>query len=143
MRRVHDDERLAPQDLQSARPDRRAQPLADGVSRNRQAGLPQPLPGTGAIAEYAELGNFGMRVVLSYEPNTLAQQFTVDVLYGVAVLRNAGYQPPINTVTAACGAGSIITAFTRVIWLSGSPVASFTTSKGALASLTRTVSHRA
>ncbi|MBI4904147.1 MAG: hypothetical protein HY820_10960 [Acidobacteria bacterium] len=50
--------------------------------------LPQPLPGTGGIAEYAELGNFGMRVVMSYQPNTLAQQFTVDVLYGVAVLRN-------------------------------------------------------
>ena len=50
--------------------------------------LPQPLPGTGAVAEYAELGNFGMRVVMSYQPNTLAQQFTVDVLYGVAVLRN-------------------------------------------------------
>jgi hypothetical protein len=50
--------------------------------------LPQPLPGTGAIAEYAELGNFGMRVTMSYQPNTLSQQFTVDVLYGVAVLRN-------------------------------------------------------
>jgi hypothetical protein len=51
--------------------------------------LPKPLPGTGAIAEYAELGNFGMRVVMSYQPNTLAQQFTVDVLYGCGVLRNA------------------------------------------------------
>jgi hypothetical protein len=51
--------------------------------------LPQPLPGTGAIADYAELGNFGMRVVMSYQPNTLAQQFTVDVLYGAAVLRNS------------------------------------------------------
>jgi hypothetical protein len=51
--------------------------------------LPQPLPGTGAIAEYAELGNFGMRVVMSYQPNTLAQQFTVDILYGCGVLRNA------------------------------------------------------
>jgi len=50
--------------------------------------LPQPLPGTGAIAEYAELGNFGMRVTMSYQPNTLAQQFTVDVLYGIGVLRN-------------------------------------------------------
>ena len=50
--------------------------------------LPQPLPGTGAIAEYAELGNFGMRVTMSYQPNTLSQQFTVDVLYGVAPLRN-------------------------------------------------------
>jgi hypothetical protein len=51
--------------------------------------LPQPLPGTGAIADYAEMGNFGMRVVMSYQPNTLAQQFTVDVLYGAGVLRNA------------------------------------------------------
>ena len=51
--------------------------------------LPKPLPGTGAIAEYAELGNFGMRVIMSYQPNTLAQQFTVDVLYGAAVLRNS------------------------------------------------------
>ncbi len=51
--------------------------------------LPQPLPGTGAVAEYGELGNFGIRVVMSYQPNTLAQQFTVDVLYGAAVLRNA------------------------------------------------------
>ena len=51
--------------------------------------LPQPLPGTGAIAEYAEAGNFGMRVVMSYQPNTLAQQFTVDVLYGAGVLRNS------------------------------------------------------
>jgi len=50
--------------------------------------LPQPLPGTGAIAEYAELGNFGMRVTMSYQPNTLAQQFTVDVLYGVGTLRS-------------------------------------------------------
>ena len=51
--------------------------------------LPQPLPGTGAIAEYAELGNFGMRVTMSYQPNTLAQQMTVDCLYGVGVLRNS------------------------------------------------------
>jgi len=50
--------------------------------------LPRPLPGTGAAAEYAELGNFGMRVMMSYQPNTLSQQFTVDVLYGCAVLRN-------------------------------------------------------
>jgi hypothetical protein len=50
--------------------------------------LPQPLPGTGAIAEYAELGNFGMRVVMSYQPNTLGQQFTVDVLYGCGILQN-------------------------------------------------------
>ncbi len=58
--------------------------------------LPQPLPGTGAIAEYAELGNFGMRVVLSYQPNTLAQQFTADVLYGTGVLRN-GFGVQVNS----------------------------------------------
>jgi len=58
--------------------------------------LPQPLPGTGAIAEYADLGNFGMRVVMSYQPNTLAQQFTVDVLYGVGVLRN-GFAVQVNS----------------------------------------------
>ncbi len=51
--------------------------------------LPPPLQGTGALAEYAELGNFGMRVVMNYQPNTLSQQFTVDVLYGCGVLRNA------------------------------------------------------
>jgi hypothetical protein len=51
--------------------------------------LPQPLPGTGAIAEYADMGNFGIRVVMSYQPSTLSQQFTVDVLYGTAVLRNS------------------------------------------------------
>ena len=58
--------------------------------------LPQPIPGTGAIAEYAELGNFGMRVTMSYQPNTLAQQFTVDVLYGVGVLRN-GHAVQVNS----------------------------------------------
>src|SRR5271169_3781042 len=58
--------------------------------------LPQPLPGTGAIAEYAELGNFGVRVVMSYQPNTLAQQFTVDVLYGAGVLRN-GFGVQVNS----------------------------------------------
>jgi len=50
--------------------------------------LPQPLTGTGAVSHYAELGNFGMRVTMSYQPNTLAQQFTVDVLYGCAIVRN-------------------------------------------------------
>jgi hypothetical protein len=37
-----------------------------------------------------------MRVVMSYQPNTLAQQFTVDVLYGCGVLRGtSGVQ--VNT----------------------------------------------
>jgi hypothetical protein len=51
--------------------------------------LPSPLPGTGAVAEYADMGNFGMRVTMSYQPDTLSQQFTVDVLYGCGVLRNS------------------------------------------------------
>jgi len=51
--------------------------------------LPQPLPGTGAIAEYAEMASFGVRVVMSYQPNTLAQQFTVDCLYGTGPLRQS------------------------------------------------------
>lgn len=60
--------------------------------------LPQPIPGTGAIAEYAEKAGFGMRVVMSYNPNSLAQQFTVDILYGVGVLRNNfGLQVQTNT----------------------------------------------
>jgi len=50
--------------------------------------LPRPLPGTGAVAEYAEIGNFGIRIVMSYSPNTLAQSFTVDILYGCTVPRN-------------------------------------------------------
>lgn len=58
--------------------------------------LPQPLPGTGAVAEYAEMGNFGIRVVMSYQPNTLSQQFTVDVLYGCGVLRN-NFAVQVNT----------------------------------------------
>ena len=51
--------------------------------------LPLPMAGTGAVAHYAELGNFGMRVTMSYQPNMLAQQFTVDVLYGCSVIRNS------------------------------------------------------
>jgi len=50
--------------------------------------MPIPLPGTGAVAEFVSLGGFGLRVVMSYASNTLSQQFTVDVLYGCAVLRN-------------------------------------------------------
>jgi hypothetical protein len=50
--------------------------------------MPQPIPGTGAIAEYAEMGGFGFRVVMSYNPNTLAQQFTIDCVYGAGPLRN-------------------------------------------------------
>ncbi len=50
--------------------------------------LGTPLAGTGAIADYVEKGNFGLRVVMSYNRTTLAQTFTVDVLYGAGILRN-------------------------------------------------------
>jgi hypothetical protein len=47
----------------------------------------------GQIAEYAEIGNFGMRVTMDYQPNTLTQQFTLHVLYGCAVVnRTHGVQ---------------------------------------------------
>jgi len=49
--------------------------------------LPIPEPGTGAIGEFVEMGNFGMRVLTSYNATTLAQQYTVDMLYGCGVLR--------------------------------------------------------
>lgn len=60
--------------------------------------LPSPMPGTGAVADYAEKGGFGMRVVMSYNPQTLATQFTVDVLYGVGMLRN-GFAVEVKTNT--------------------------------------------
>ena len=50
--------------------------------------LPLPMPGTGAIGAYATMGNFGMRIIMSYTPAQLQQQFTVDCLYGLGVLRN-------------------------------------------------------
>ena len=60
--------------------------------------LPTPLAGTGAVVEYAESGNFGMRVIMSYQTGTLASQFTIDALYGVSVLRNNfGMQITTNT----------------------------------------------
>jgi benzoate membrane transport protein len=34
---------------------------------------------------------------------------------GIAILRAVGHQPPINAVTAACGAGSIVTAFVGTV----------------------------
>jgi hypothetical protein len=50
--------------------------------------LDLPMAGQGAVGAYAEYGGLGMRVIMSYNPNSLAQQFTVDLLYGVSALRN-------------------------------------------------------
>ncbi len=49
--------------------------------------LPLPLPGMGAVGAYAEYKNLALRVLMSYNPSTLAAQVTVDTLYGVAALR--------------------------------------------------------
>lgn len=50
--------------------------------------LPQIPPGMGAVSEFVEDAGYGLRVVLSYNPNELAIQCTLDCLYGVGVLRN-------------------------------------------------------
>lgn len=47
--------------------------------------LPMVVPGTGAVSEYSELGNFGIRVVMDYAPNTLRQTFQLSILAGVSV----------------------------------------------------------
>ena len=65
----------------------RFQPGCDRPSGSPAAAT--PCRGRCAIAEYAEMGNFGVRVTHELSArNTLAQQFTVDVLYGCGVLRN-------------------------------------------------------
>ncbi len=50
--------------------------------------LPMVTNGTGAISYNTNFGGFNLRVVYSFNPNTLGEQITVDVLYGVGVLRN-------------------------------------------------------
>lgn len=52
--------------------------------------LDLPLPGMGAIGAYAEYKNLTLRVLMSYNPNTLGAQFTCDILYGVGTLRQQG-----------------------------------------------------
>jgi hypothetical protein len=51
--------------------------------------LAPPMPGTGAIGAYMELGGFAVRVVMSYQHGMLGQMVTVDVLYGTGVLRQS------------------------------------------------------
>jgi hypothetical protein len=51
--------------------------------------LPLALPGQGVIQAVASLPNgLSVRVTMSYNPNSLSQQFTADILYGQAILRN-------------------------------------------------------
>lgn len=51
--------------------------------------LPVAPPGIGVIQDYMDLGSFGMRVTLSYQPGQLAQQVTCDILYGAGPLRQS------------------------------------------------------
>lgn len=47
--------------------------------------LPMVAPGAGAISEYSEMGNFGIRVAMDYAPHTLRQTFQLSILVGVSV----------------------------------------------------------
>jgi hypothetical protein len=49
--------------------------------------LPPVPPGMGAIVEYAEMGGFGMRVIMSYVHGVLGTQCSMDCLYGCGALR--------------------------------------------------------
>jgi len=103
----------------------------------------------GAIA-VAVLGRFdpaGAQLALA-RPNFYLPQFSLQVIIelvvplaitvlvvqngqGVAVLRTAGHRPPVDAVTAACGAGSIVTAFMGAVstCLTG-PVSAFVVGAG-------------
>ena len=47
-----------------------------------------------------EFANYGLRILMSYDPNGLGQKFTVDVLCGAAVLRGEVTEP--KQVPAPC-----------------------------------------
>lgn len=51
--------------------------------------LPAPPPGMGVVSQtvMSPAGNFGFRVLMSYDANGLGTKVTVDVLYGVGVPR--------------------------------------------------------
>jgi len=49
--------------------------------------LPPPMPGSGGIASTVSDSGYGLRVVTTYNGSTLSQQFTVDALFGIAVVR--------------------------------------------------------
>ena len=74
------------------------QPLPESISHEitsegaigRETSV-EPKDLAGSMVRFIDTG-----VVMSYEPNTLAQQFTVDVLYGAAVIRN-GFGIQVNS----------------------------------------------
>jgi benzoate membrane transport protein len=106
--------------------------LALGVS-HRLARLVPPLIGAlavGAVMVWAlgrfEAGPAGAAAFV--RPNLYAPAFSFSAMIelvvplaitvlvvqngqGISVLRSAGHEPPVNAIAAACGAGSILTAF--------------------------------
>jgi len=49
--------------------------------------LPDPLPGTGTVAAQIEMDGFTMRLLHTFNSSKIGPQFTIDVLWGAAVLR--------------------------------------------------------
>jgi hypothetical protein len=48
-----------------------------------------PLPGfeeSGLLAEYCETDQLGMRLTMHYQPHAISQQYTLNMLYGCAIL---------------------------------------------------------
>jgi hypothetical protein len=43
----------------------------------------------GVVQDYMSLGGFGIRATLSYQPNQLGMQVTLDTFYGVGPLRQS------------------------------------------------------
>ena len=61
--------------------------FADGAIGMVIRRLPMPIPGTGVIAEYAECGDFGIRVIMD-DSQRAERKLTIDILYGCGILRN-------------------------------------------------------
>ena len=49
--------------------------------------LPDPMPGTGTVAAQIEMDGFQMRLLHTFNSSKIGPQFTIDVLWGAAVLR--------------------------------------------------------
>lgn len=109
--------------------------LALGASRRLSRVVP-PLIGALAVGAImiAALGRFdaAQQVFALVRPNLYAPEFSwramvelvvplaITVLVvqngqGITVLRAAGHAPPVNSIAAACGAGSIVTAFVGAV----------------------------
>lgn len=41
------------------------------------------------IVEYGEYGNLGTSVTMKYQPDTISQEFTIDIMWGCGILRNS------------------------------------------------------